>query len=293
MIRRKARLRLRGRYRSVPAPNTAPSPAVKGAAPLFLDTTILSDATLGVRARRMQTNAVLATHRRKTFPQYAAKEFKAGPLAAYVLFNNILAEEKSIERTVGRLDAIYGTPRRNLFRTALQAYRRAAQETDRDTGKQFTHDELPDEYRRHTKKVIFLAWKNIFKLGEMTHALECHSLSKPRAKGPVLIDLDDRRCDHTGCALARQFHARKQELQILARIVESQPSKPENDNRLAALEDLLADRNLNDSGCRHLGDAVFALLAPTDFVILTTNVRDHRPLAQALGKDAISPAEVR
>jgi hypothetical protein len=38
-----------------------------------------------------------------------------------------------------------------------------------------------------------------------------------------------------------------------------------------------------------LGDAVFALLAPHDFVILTTNLKDHEPLASALGKTAQLP----
>jgi hypothetical protein len=51
-------------------------------------------------------------------------------------------------------------------------------------------------------------------------------------------------------------------------------------------------RPLDNSKCRSLGDAVFAFLAPVDSVILTTNIKDHRPLAQALGKSAVSPADV-
>jgi len=41
--------------------------------------------------------------------------------------------------------------------------------------------------------------------------------------------------------------------------------------------------------CRALGDAYFALFAPADADILTTNLKDHRPLAEALGKTAVSP----
>jgi hypothetical protein len=33
-----------------------------------------------------------------------------------------------------------------------------------------------------------------------------------------------------------------------------------------------------------LGDAVFALLAPHDFAILTTNLKDHEPLAERAWK---------
>jgi hypothetical protein len=49
---------------------------------------------------------------------------------------------------------------------------------------------------------------------------------------------------------------------------------------------------LDNGKCRSLGDAVFAFLAPADSVILTTNVKDHQPLAEALGKSAISPADM-
>jgi hypothetical protein len=41
--------------------------------------------------------------------------------------------------------------------------------------------------------------------------------------------------------------------------------------------------------CRRLGDAFFALYAPPDAVILTTNIKDHAPLAEALGKQARIP----
>lgn len=52
---------------------------------------------------------------------------------------------------------------------------------------------------------------------------------------------------------------------------------------------LKAGDALTDSQCRDLGDAVFALLAPHDSVILTTNLKDHEPLASALGKTAQLP----
>ena len=41
--------------------------------------------------------------------------------------------------------------------------------------------------------------------------------------------------------------------------------------------------------CGKLGDAYFALHAQPDAVILTTNLKDHAPLANALGKQATSP----
>ena len=40
---------------------------------------------------------------------------------------------------------------------------------------------------------------------------------------------------------------------------------------------------------RKLGDAFFVLCAPQDAVILTTNLKVHAPLANALGKEAKAP----
>ncbi len=45
----------------------------------------------------------------------------------------------------------------------------------------------------------------------------------------------------------------------------------------------------DEKTCRSLGDAIFAFFAPADAAILTTNERDHRPLAAALGKSVDTP----
>ncbi|MCP4201222.1 MAG: hypothetical protein GY769_04735 [bacterium] len=44
--------------------------------------------------------------------------------------------------------------------------------------------------------------------------------------------------------------------------------------------------------CRALGDAIFALYCPEGAEILTTNVKDHRPLAEAVNRRVVSPREV-
>jgi hypothetical protein len=46
---------------------------------------------------------------------------------------------------------------------------------------------------------------------------------------------------------------------------------------------------MDTKDCRKLGDAFFALCAPQDAVILTTNLKDHAPLANAMGKGAKAP----
>ena len=46
---------------------------------------------------------------------------------------------------------------------------------------------------------------------------------------------------------------------------------------------------ISNQECKKLEDAVFAFFAPADSIILSTNIRDHLPLANALGKNVISP----
>jgi hypothetical protein len=41
--------------------------------------------------------------------------------------------------------------------------------------------------------------------------------------------------------------------------------------------------------CRRFGDAYFVLFCPDDAVVLTTNVRDIKPMADALGVSVETP----
>jgi hypothetical protein len=73
--------------------------------------------------------------------------------------------------------------------------------------------------------------------------------------------------------------------------LKAQAPKAENNRRYQALRHIhrTPTKPFSDSLCRSLGDAVFALRAPHDCVILTTNIKDHAPLAQAIGKVAVEP----
>ena len=67
--------------------------------------------------------------------------------------------------------------------------------------------------------------------------------------------------------------------------------RPEDARRREALKKLAVHPNsrFERKDCRALGDAYFAFFAPTNADILTTNIKDHLPLASALGKKAVSP----
>lgn len=83
---------------------------------------------------------------------------------------------------------------------------------------------------------------------------------------------------------------------LLAKMAEAIPSsslRREDIKRRQVLRDLARLKKhhyeLTPERCRALGDAVFAFFAPSDCVVLTTNLKDHLPLANALGKTAEKP----
>jgi hypothetical protein len=68
-------------------------------------------------------------------------------------------------------------------------------------------------------------------------------------------------------------------------------SRREDRERRKVLKQLINTPKLplDRESCRALGDAIFAFFCPEDAVVLTTNLRDHEPLAQAVGKRAEGP----
>jgi hypothetical protein len=91
------------------------------------------------------------------------------------------------------------------------------------------------------------------------------------------------------CSMSQQLRAKSDLLVQLRRAVMSAEQKPENQKRAKALKEAIRGREITEATCRSLGDAIFAFFAPIDSVILTTNDRDHRPLAAALGKTVEIP----
>jgi hypothetical protein len=81
------------------------------------------------------------------------------------------------------------------------------------------------------------------------------------------------------------------DIKILAEVVKAQPKKNENVNRYKVLHEIgrKPTNPLTEEYCIGLGDAYFALYCPKTATILTTNMKDHKPLAEALGKRAERP----
>jgi len=72
------------------------------------------------------------------------------------------------------------------------------------------------------------------------------------------------------------------------------PRKKETGRRKEALDYLhrTPRRALSENHCKALGDAVFVLQCPQDAILLTTNLQDHGPLADAIGVSALRPTDV-
>jgi hypothetical protein len=119
--------------------------------------------------------------------------------------------------------------------------------------------------------------------------LSCYPEKEPLEEANGLLSCSPMGCGNSECAMAPALRGNKVDLQTLREAVLKQPKKAENDKRSHALKELIKDRQFTNKSCRDLGDAVFAFFAPSDSVILTTNVRGHQPLAEALKKRVDSP----
>jgi len=258
----------------------------------FLDTTILADAILKDRATRHRTITVLKAFKRVEFPAFALKELRCGPLATYRLLHNYLAEERSFLRALSRVHALSRTPRRNSASTIIEAWQRAEEDlfADPRRGARPNDQERADELRFHLQRLVLSADRRLEQLpGTPTFPLRCSVPSEIRVLPNGLLAQAAKPCNHGSCELAEYFRDMDVELELLIRAIESQPDIPEHTKRLKALHRLKADHRLDDPNCSALGDAVFVLLAPPNFVILTTNVKHHAILAEALGKVARAP----
>ena len=264
----------------------------------FLDTTILVDILLKTdSAGKIAKNAVNGFDE-TLLPQYAIKEFKRGPLRAYVWFHNKILSCGSWVDAIATIPLLF--MQRNLMSTAMQSLVQFQSSISKhlpaDFAQKYPGQTIDDVMREEgilwLKTRILLAWSKRSKVAsKVVCPLSCYSEADPTIENSGQINLKPVNCDASDCCLRLQFVGSPQETASLLKACDQLPSKAETEKRRKILKDLnrLPNRPLNESGCRSLGDAVFALQCPKDAVILTTNTVDHGPLARALGVDAIAP----
>ena len=254
----------------------------------FLDTTILTEFTLKGRATNGQMKVAIRRFARSTLPTYAIKEFRAGPLDTFVWFHNILAEERHLGRSISRAGR-QSAFRPNRVRTAQEIF--ALLITERFPRNDETPEESANRMRKHLRRIILDAWQDRNTVAtQRTPELVCFNEIEPQQNGKLLV-LEPLTCGADDlCALAPALRSRPNDIGTLTALIVGFRQTPENVRRAAGLRILNEPNSRFGNGpCRQLGDAVFALLAPQNSVVLTTNVRDHSPLAEALRKTARSP----
>lgn len=267
----------------------------------YVDTTILTDVLLKIGSLHEAAKSAIGRYAETQLPVYAIKEFKAGPLTHFVYMHNKLVQTGSFTETLGALARLSTTLQRNKISTAIEALKTAsddiASHTDPELQKKYAETAgidatQCDVYRLVLKRRIFKAWRDRRNVTtSMVLPLSCYEETAPSEKRG-LIDIRPRICPKdVDCCLRQELIERPDDLKKLRAAVGAQPEKPENQKRMQALRHLIRTprRPIGDKECRNLGDAIFAFFAPSDAAILTTNERDHRPLAEALGKKVDTP----
>lgn len=209
--------------------------------------------------------------------------------------------QTSWEGAVSALQALSRTPRRYMISTAIEALRFSAYSTAQDRLRELTskygekaemNSVIRDQYRLTLKMAILKAWKKRRSVAsEVVEPLACYREVEPK-QVKDLLDLKPTKCfPERECCLAVRMRAGVDQLQKLKEATDAQDPNNERIRRSKALGEFLRvpKRPVSESLCRDLGDAMFAFLAPTDATILTTNLKDHGPLAEALGKRAEKP----
>lgn len=273
----------------------------------IIDTTVLTDALLKTGSAADAARSALAE---ALVPHYAIKEFRCGPFMNFVYAHNVLVEAGTVS---GARERIRRLPpiRQYLKRTAEEAlaeaesdfYRRKPagmqrrwRELAAESGRDVTGDSLmAGQFRRFLRRRIDRAWAQSCE--HERHAigrLACFQNDRVKDHPDGTLTPRSHKCV-ADCVLSVRdggvFEGRDAEIRVLIGVVEAQEAKEENRKRVSALRVLVDQPQevLSNDACRGLGDAVFALLCPPGGTILTTNLKDHEPLALALGKTARRP----
>jgi len=257
----------------------------------YIDTTVLTDALLKQDHQGQAARKALKDYSETLLPVYAIKEFQAGPLQYHIWLHNKLAQTKSLSMTMNAISAIIGW-QNNRAKTALQVL---SSLIALGTSREMTDEELADVYRISIAGLIIRAWSKRRNLTtSVTDDLRCYAETDPKiaphsglfTNNPTICRLYDRQ----ECCLATSLKNKASELELLMHALDGL-TRREDTNRRGVLKKLwrTPEQPMGARDCVRLGDAFFALYAPADTVILTTNLKDHAPLANAIGKQATSP----
>jgi hypothetical protein len=264
----------------------------------YVETTILTNILLKPQtSRQSKAQEALKRYTKTSLPVYAIKEFKAGPLETYAYFHDKLVTTGSLADTCAAIASFspYKAYLKSTSWEVIAAAFRLAEEgspTSSHPHSAFDRD-AADRLRLAIATLIMESWRRRRRITtEVVQDLACYTEAAPSLSEDGLFDLKPQKCDpQDECSLAAQLRAHPEMLKALRDAIPEASSRREDLDRRAVLKQLLHKPKvpLDRESCRKLGDAIFAFFCPDDSVLLTTNLRDHAPLAAALGKKAESP----
>jgi len=258
----------------------------------YVETTVLTDILLKPKTpKHDRAKAALARYENTLLPVYSIKEWKAGPLDYFAYLHDKLVVTHSLRDTFQALSAL----RRGSYRqsTAIEGLTAAATVSMRYGGLGETDAEQADSYRLALESLIIRSWRKRRKITtQVVDDLPCYSEVEPRVGKDGLLDLKPQLCERDQeCCLGPRLKLEPRVLEALRNAIPENSSRKEDQKRRKALKRLIKHPKeiVNRDTCRDLGDAIFAFFCPRTAVVLTTNLRDHQPLANSIGKRAESP----
>lgn len=262
----------------------------------YVETTVFTDILLKPEsAKQQRARASLRRYERTLLPVYSIKEWKAGPLHNYAYVHDKLVSTKSFSQTLNAISALAGST--YLKSTSIEALAATAASLkaapQKYAGLGSGDGEMADSCRLALASLIIRSWRKRRKV--TTHVVDdlaCYVEVEPRIGQDGFFDLTPEKCDREQeCSLAPRLKAEPRLLELLRRAIPDNSDRTEDKKRRQALKQLLKHprSKVDRETCRALGDAIFAFFCPQNAVVLTTNVRDHAPLANAIGKKAESP----
>lgn len=271
----------------------------------FVDTTVLCDAIGLSSSTKAQSTALtaLAQYKQTQTPIYGLKELRSGPLASWILTYNVLVSSKTIEEAADRLNrqSSYRPRQASVVSRALISGLVAVVETMKSGGKTDVNFDEKAELENHLLRRILTSWsKRRSVVSQVVQPLVCfiddelELVNKQiRFAGTGAGCVTDASC---GAAIELKKHPSEIEKLLVAlrppkKKGQEFSEKRETSRRRGALKEVLARSpdKFPRKDCRALGDAYFSIMAPTDCEILTTNLSDFKPMAEALGKKLKSP----
>ena len=268
----------------------------------YIDTTVLADILLkSSQEKGKNAKESLGRYDETELPVYAIKEFKAGPLQKYMYVHNKFLVTESFAKT---LEAISKLPPFQSRRksTSLEAIAEAASLSGQITsqalvekyGAKAKQDSVQcDQFRYSLRYIIEKSWEKRREVAsQVVNELSCYEEVAPYEKRGALV-WKPTKCkeDKVECCMAKDLRNKIDDLIKIRATIDQESKRLEDIARRQTLKKLIKRPKdlMTEDMCKSLGDAVFAIFAPHDATILTTNIRDHEPLAQALGKKAKSP----